>query len=51
MICYRVFDPAAADYVDLPEPVPKGDPRYEPLRAQSRAALRAAGRRDRGETE
>lgn len=45
----HIFDLDADDFVDLPEPVPKGDPRYEQLRKQSQEAIRAAGRRDRGE--
>jgi hypothetical protein len=49
MWCFRVYDPALDDYRDLPAPIPDTSPEYPRLIAESRSALRAAGRRDRGE--
>jgi hypothetical protein len=51
MWCRRVYDPDLDDYRELPAPIPDTDPMYRELIAKSRAGLRAAGRRDRGESE
>lgn len=48
---FRVYDPDLDDYRELPAPIPDTDPRYREFIAESRAALRVTGRRDRGETE
>lgn len=46
---YRIYDADLDDYVDLPEPVPFGDPRCCELVAQDRAAIQLAGERKRSQ--
>lgn len=44
---FRIYDADLDDYVELPEPVPFGDPRCPGLIEQDRAAIRLAGERKR----
>lgn len=44
---FRIYDADLDDYVELPEPVPFGDPRCPGLIDQDRAAIRLAGERKR----
>lgn len=44
---FRIYDADLDDYVELPEPVPFGDPRCPSLIEQDRAAIRLAGERKR----
>jgi hypothetical protein len=46
---FRTYDADLDDYVDLPTPIAKSDPRFAELMEHSRQQLREAGRRQRAD--